>query len=352
MPDPTGRAKLERRYRRLLLAYPRSYRRRNAAEMVTTLLDAAPAGRTRPSLSEAVDLLLAGVRYRLRVRGPGAVFAAACGAACTAVAVAALGGFLGWQTAPPLPSDVDAAHVAQPALRAGSPVPPQRWDFVFDDNPNYLDPRWAYWLGGTDAYEHGQVFFDLAYPSDTPDQAIADDVERARQRMRAAGWRLTAATKNPVTGGQPAAYRRGWRVEIYPTSAGLGDSTQVMRVAVTRDAPAAVLPLTTVGLVVGGLVGWLLMAWTCRRGRAIGPWRRVVAVVGFACGVIALLPATVMSAIAIASSYLFPHDLVPAWAGYTFVFFRALAWLAAIAFAGAQLVTAVPSQRHLRPIAG
>jgi hypothetical protein len=56
-----------------------------------------------------------------------------------------------------------------------------------------------------------------------------------------------------------------------------------------------------------------------------------------------------MSAIALACTYLFPHDLIPAWAGYTFVFFRALAWLGAIALAGAGLATAVPKSRHPQP---
>jgi len=339
MADPLGRAKLARRYRRLLLAYPRSYRRRTAAEMVTTLLDAAPAGRTWPSLREAVDLLLAGVRYRLRVHGLGAAIAAACGALYAAVAVGAFGGFLGWQTAPPLPTNADAARMAQPAFRPGPQPQPQRWDFLFDDDPAYSDPRWAYWVGGTDAHEHGQVFFDFAYPSDTPEQTITDDVERARHRMQAAGWR--------VTGASTTAYRQGWRVEIRSTSAGLGDATRVVRVAVTRDTPAAVLPLSTAGTVLGGAVGWLLVASGCRR-RAGRPWRRVAAIVGFAGGIAALLPATAMSAAALVSSYRYPHDVIPAWAGYSFVFFRTLAWLAVLAFAGAALMTARPRGAHPR----
>lgn len=350
MPDNTGRAQLARRYRRLLWTYPRSYRRRNGAEMVTTLLDAAPDDRARPTRQEVVDLLTGGIRFRFRVRGAAAALAAVSGAVCAAVAVGAFGGFLGWQTAPSLPSDADATMIAQPALPSGATAQPQRWDFLFDDDPGYTDPRWAYWLAGTDAYEHGQVFFDVPYAADVSSGAVARDVEEARQRLRAAGWRLTA-TRNPATGARPAAYRDGWRVEMYPTYS-RGDSVQVLRIAVTRDAPGAVLPLTTVGLLVGGIAGWLLVAWAYRRGRETGPLRRAAAMLLFGGGVLALFPATAMSAAALACSYLFPHDLIPAWSGYAFVFFRALAWLGAIGIGAAYLVSAAPANRQREPVTG
>ncbi|WIM96356.1 hypothetical protein ACTOB_008546 [Actinoplanes oblitus] len=55
---------LERSYRRLLWAYPRFYRRERGVEILTTLLDAAEPGQTRPSRGEAMYLLLVGLRYR------------------------------------------------------------------------------------------------------------------------------------------------------------------------------------------------------------------------------------------------------------------------------------------------
>ncbi|MET7965904.1 hypothetical protein [Micromonospora sp. NPDC005305] len=61
---PTGDP-LARRYRRLLLGYPRAYRRDRGEEILGLLLDGAPAGRTRPTLREAADLLRAGLRCRL-----------------------------------------------------------------------------------------------------------------------------------------------------------------------------------------------------------------------------------------------------------------------------------------------
>ncbi|GAA4594696.1 hypothetical protein BJY16_001400 [Actinoplanes octamycinicus] len=55
---------LELSYRRLLWAYPRFYRRERGLEILTTLLDAAEPGQTRPSRGEAMYLLLVGLRYR------------------------------------------------------------------------------------------------------------------------------------------------------------------------------------------------------------------------------------------------------------------------------------------------
>ncbi|MFV2101371.1 hypothetical protein [Micromonospora sp. LOL_024] len=57
---------LERRYRRLLLAYPADYRRDRGDEIVGTYLDLADGGRRWPSPSDAADLVRGGLRQRLR----------------------------------------------------------------------------------------------------------------------------------------------------------------------------------------------------------------------------------------------------------------------------------------------
>jgi DNA-directed RNA polymerase specialized sigma24 family protein len=56
---------LARRYRRLLIAYPDSYRRQRGEELLGTLLDTARPGQRRPTLAEAADLMLGGLRQRL-----------------------------------------------------------------------------------------------------------------------------------------------------------------------------------------------------------------------------------------------------------------------------------------------
>jgi hypothetical protein len=62
-----ARTKLERRARALLRAYPEQYRRDRAEEIITTLLEAAPADRSCPSARDTWSLL-AGGRHARAVR--------------------------------------------------------------------------------------------------------------------------------------------------------------------------------------------------------------------------------------------------------------------------------------------
>ncbi len=55
---------LERRYGRLLRAYPASYRRERGDEILSTLLEAASAGQGWPSLRDARALVMGGLRVR------------------------------------------------------------------------------------------------------------------------------------------------------------------------------------------------------------------------------------------------------------------------------------------------
>jgi hypothetical protein len=93
---------LERRYRRLLVAYPAGYRERRGDEIVGTFLDTAAPGRSRPSLADAADLVAGGLRQRL---GLGVAADLAAGqdlAGPVALALAAgLSGFL-WLAVEPL----------------------------------------------------------------------------------------------------------------------------------------------------------------------------------------------------------------------------------------------------------
>ncbi|MDG4824762.1 hypothetical protein O7635_23170 [Asanoa sp. WMMD1127] len=55
---------LEARYRRLLRAYPKRYRRERGAEMIGTLMEAAGDGQRRPTVREATALVLRGLQAR------------------------------------------------------------------------------------------------------------------------------------------------------------------------------------------------------------------------------------------------------------------------------------------------
>jgi hypothetical protein len=61
--------RLERRYRRLLAAYPTAYREERGNEIVATYLDAADSDRRWPSVADVADVLRGGVWQRLRSSG-------------------------------------------------------------------------------------------------------------------------------------------------------------------------------------------------------------------------------------------------------------------------------------------
>lgn len=63
MTDSTD---LERRYRRLLAAYPKAFREEHEQEMLAVLMADADAGRRRPDVATAADLLGHGIWARLR----------------------------------------------------------------------------------------------------------------------------------------------------------------------------------------------------------------------------------------------------------------------------------------------
>jgi hypothetical protein len=57
---------LQRRYERLLIGYPKSYRAAHGAELVDTLMEAAPPGQRVPSWRETSGLIVGGLRARAR----------------------------------------------------------------------------------------------------------------------------------------------------------------------------------------------------------------------------------------------------------------------------------------------
>jgi hypothetical protein len=102
MSVPDGDTRLERWYRRLLFAYPAGFRRERSDEVVSTLLSAAKPGRRAPSILDVVDLVVNGLRTRVRAtrrtlaapqtaeasRHAGLVILAVATAAAVALAVA------------------------------------------------------------------------------------------------------------------------------------------------------------------------------------------------------------------------------------------------------------------------
>lgn len=91
-PDAAPSA-LERRYRRLLLAYPPHYRAAHGDELLDVLL-ADAAGRKVPPLKETWGLLVGGVRSRIIHQATGSAWADGLHLAVTAVAAAHLAALL------------------------------------------------------------------------------------------------------------------------------------------------------------------------------------------------------------------------------------------------------------------
>ena len=62
----TDHSPLERRYRRWLAFYPKSFRAEREEEMVSVLMQGADPDQTRPRAREAADLAMHGLRRRVR----------------------------------------------------------------------------------------------------------------------------------------------------------------------------------------------------------------------------------------------------------------------------------------------
>ncbi|SCE68742.1 hypothetical protein GA0074695_0312 [Micromonospora viridifaciens] len=269
---------LTRHYRRLLLAYPRAYRRERGEEMIGVLLDRAPAGRTRPTVREAFDLVRGGLRCRLgrpasRTVGVWALLTALiCG-----LFSASLAARLAWETSRPQPDRAEVAAIFAEAF------PGHR----LDDDSVYIDPalfvfysqplQWRslkpMLFGDGGEYQEGMASASAIGPAPVPEtEALAT----ARQRLWAAGWRVyepnskrVAAVCSPPCESaiEPADVvllaRQGdtvLRATFHGPSYG-----SYLGLEVQRATPPAVLPAAVLAGLVGGGLAWLAFAWASRR---------------------------------------------------------------------------------------
>lgn len=195
-------------YEILLRSFPRHYRRVRGAEMLSTLLDGAKPGQARPSLREAIGIVGAGLRCRVRIRrGPLTLLAAIAATVAGSILTATLFAWAAWTiTAPPLPGKAEADAIAH-AVVASEPVREHRYDFLFGDD-------------GYDVGTAGRVEYEY-------DELIV-------------------------------------RTHVLPAVPGMQVMLSHNTLTIVRATPPAVPWLTVLGALIGAAAGWMLAARSSR----------------------------------------------------------------------------------------
>ncbi|WP_327001256.1 hypothetical protein OHA72_39865 [Dactylosporangium sp. NBC_01737] len=307
--------RLERAYRWLLLAYPRRFRRDKGTEILTTLLDAAPPDRRRPTAWDAVDLLAGGARARfLPPPGAAAAVLATVVALLMGIGAAAAAGWLGWQASSTMPSAAASAATAQVVFGQPAQAP-----VVDPGDPLDLD-----WLGVRTAPGDegstgpppapGAVHLRLR----TGTQDVAAVLAGARERLAAAGWRTDQPTADGVfwaSKGDQIVRVTALLGDRDPNGGGSWsvDDPVYLIVSVHRPAPTAVTTLALAGLLAGAVAGWLLAAWALHaRARHRSRLRTATMILGLSSvtlGVVTVLLPTVAGVLGLAAiDGWSPHD--------------------------------------------
>jgi len=258
-------ADLGRAYRRLLRAYPRGPRRE---ELLDTLLEAAPAGRRRPTVGEGVNLIRHGLRARLGYpRSRAVVVMVFLVGLVGAYFGGAAGSRLGLQFVPTAPSAATAAAITStvfPGLKVWGGGKPEV--IVAQSDGEGIEYGYqTYWLRHTDA---------------TRD--LTGYAAGVKDRLTAAGWRIHdytyQAPEDMVDGGQDSSVKfwadrpglvLGYEGDLWtgmPDYDSDGGSTLTLR----KTPPPWLGLFGWPGAVLGFAVAWFLAAWASRRFNGFG----------------------------------------------------------------------------------
>jgi hypothetical protein len=265
-------SRLAARYRRLLIGYPRDYRREMADEIIGVFLDAVPPGRARPTAREAVNLLGHGLRCRLgRPASRVVVVWAALTAVVCGLFTAAAATRLAWETARPLPAatpifsellpghDLTGKVEGSPAMFVvwGEPFGPQHInDLLFGDGGEYGFGSVGATLPGLSEADTGRT------------------LTTAKARLDADGWQVspTTVTRHDAdTTETTLEARRGDDILAFDLLAQPRYRNMQFGVTLNRATPWAVWPVGVAGLLLGALAGWLAFGWASRRTEWHGP---------------------------------------------------------------------------------
>ncbi|MEV4756735.1 hypothetical protein AB0J86_16690 [Micromonospora sp. NPDC049559] len=280
---------LTRRYRRLLLAYPRAYRRARGDELLGALLDAAPPGRARPTAREAADLIRHGLRARLGRPASRTVVAwAVLVAVVSGVFAAAFATRAGWETARPLPRAAEARAMLAEVL------PGQEFDDIEDAPALFV----IYGQPLSWNAAHSLLFFDGGEYAQAgvggsavgvPARPPGETVELVQRNLREHGWTVYPTTLRDMYGcvgppcdpaaiptGATIVARRGdttFTMEVNPAYAG---NPGYLGAVFQRATPVAVYPFGLVGGLLGAVVAFLVFGWASRRTEGRHPARVAV----------------------------------------------------------------------------
>ncbi|MEV0272467.1 hypothetical protein AB0H43_27130 [Hamadaea sp. NPDC050747] len=262
--------RLEVAYRRLLLCYPRSFRREHGPEIVTTLMDAAGPGRTKPTRSEAFDLILSGLRWRFRLpAGLAYRMVAVVVALFVGLTVSAIVSEVIWRASPTRPAAAEVAAIGN-SVTASVPVQGP-WPSAFFDACDRADTNEACEslvpAGADPVVTHTWLAYRV------PGAEVNAWVEQVRARFAADGWRI-GRTVYSQTDQAVAKYPEQtifWaakgdlvvRVSGDPTEK-YAPSNPNVGIQVHRQASPMVTVGALAGLLVGVAVGWMLAGWALR----------------------------------------------------------------------------------------
>ncbi|MBE1491604.1 hypothetical protein [Plantactinospora soyae] len=269
---------LARRYRRLLFCYPRAHRR---AELLATLLEAAPPGRTRPTAREAADLIRHGLRARLgRPASRTVTVWAVLATIISGLFAAAFATRVGWETAEPLP------RAAQTRTLLAEILPEQDFRDIEDAPAMFM----IYGHPLSWAFAEEMLFFDggeyalagvggavVGFPATPPQETL----DRTRHRLGETGWRVyRPMVEDTYT---TLLARRGnttLTLEVYSDPTVYAGPSMLEPIFLTasfqRATPPAVYPFAILGGIAGAVVAFLLFGWASRRTDRPHPVRGLV----------------------------------------------------------------------------
>ncbi|MFI6227688.1 hypothetical protein ACIBCR_10270 [Micromonospora echinospora] len=231
----------------------------------------------------------------------------AVGVIAVGVPLAMLGAWLGWQSAPALPTEAQARQVTSEVLPGAQIAEvirnPKLFYYEHEGTPD-SDPL-VRTLIGEDDYLAGSTEVKLAAP-------LPPSTE-TEERLHAAGWEVLNSDPDRLVGSKD-----GLLLYVLPPSDVASRPTPT--VEIVRDEPVLAPALSITGLLLGGTLGTLMTRWVHRQAQVATPTVRRLVKDGTVVSSVLLVPATLGVLITPVETYLFASGnvLYPVWDLYTF----------------------------------